>query len=203
MYVGWRVLHRRRLLLIARNCGKVRGADGVSTRTFPQFAAGQKTGRSSPTGSPPPYSGATPVAATAAESSPIRRNAAAITGGRARGRAVLDLERDRAPVGERNRVAGLGARLADGAGDGAQQRGLVPGRARRELRVRHDSVDDPPPERALVGDDQRPERPGQTDQRVENNGAPQPSTPTLAIGSPVSSANVWAIATWTGCFGSR
>jgi hypothetical protein len=51
----------------------------------------QKVGRSSPTGTPPPYRGTTPVASTAAASTsgiasiPIRRKVAAITTGRARG----------------------------------------------------------------------------------------------------------------------
>ena len=47
------------------------------------------------------------------------------------GRAVVGLERERPPVGQRDGVAGLGAGLADGAGDRGEQRALVARRCRR------------------------------------------------------------------------
>ena len=115
----------------------------------------QKQARISPTGCPPPSSATRPVRRTASastpasSSTPLRSRAAAISTGRTRGGAVVGLERERPPVGQRHGVARLGAGLADRAGDRGQQLALVaaaPGHVRRVL---PDRVGDPG--RARVG----------------------------------------------------
>ena len=136
----------------------------------------QNVARISPTRTPPPSRSTTPVRWTASVSTPGSSSdpAARQRGGHQhrpdpRG-AVVGLERERAAVGQRHRVAGLGSRLADRTGDRAQQGGLVPRRAGDELRVGPDRLGHPLGRRVGVApavdpQGQPPERRGQAHQR--------------------------------------
>ena len=112
-------------------------------------------------------------------STPERRSAAAISTGRTRGGAVVGLEREGPAVGQRHGVAGLGAGLADRAGDrGAAARARRAGVPETYAGCCADRVGDPALRARRWPRPARGRRGPARSARSESSGAPQPSTAT-------------------------